>query len=386
MKIALLMSIASPQSRDIALQIGKLGHELHVVDAVNLDSMSYVSRKDPYQKEDICVLEGIAKGVHRIAYGGPWGAGAFRLARRLSRILRDVRADVLLTIHGGAYAAAAFLSGFRPFAVYVGGSDVLFAHYSKRYLSRVSLTAACVVFSNGRYLAQKAQNLAPRARIIPLYMGTDTSKFRPGDRPASPISIVCTRGFMPIYNNELLIRALSYLPDDLPEHETVFAAAGPDFENARSLAAQILTPAQRGRVKFLGGASRDALAELLSRAHIYVSVSRSDGASLSLMEALASGAFPVLSNIPANQEWIKPGTKNGLLVPCDDAAELASVLTRAIKDETLRSVASEKNRRLILERADLRSNMTTMLRELAQSTDPGRPFRGGSTKSHLQEN
>jgi len=386
MKIALLMSVASPQSRDIAVQIGRLGHELNVVDAVNLGSMSYVSRNDPYQQENIRVLEGIAKGVHRVAYGGLWGTGTFGLARRLSRILRDARANVLLTIHGGAYAAAAYLSGFRPYAVYVGGSDVLFARHVKRYVSRVSLTAASVVFANGKYLAQKTQDLAPWASVVPLYMGTDTSKFRPGDRPASPISIVCTRGFMPIYNNELLIRALSHLPDDLPEHEAVFAAAGPELEKARSLAGQILTPEQRSRVKFLGGASRDILAELLSRAHIYVSVSRSDGTSLSLMEALASGAFPVLSEIPANQEWIKPESKNGLLVPCDDPLELAKALIRAIKDESLRSAASEKNRQLILERADLKSNMAAMLRELVRSTDPGRPFRNGSITSHLQEN
>lgn len=386
MKIALLMSVASPQSRDVAWQIGRLGHELHVIDAVNVRSISYVSRNDPYQQENIRRLEGIAKGMYRVAYRGQWGTGAFSLAARLSRILHHTRTDVLLTIHGGAYAAAAYLSGFRPYAVYVGGSDVLFARHFKRFFSRLSLTAASVVFANGKYLAQKTQDLAPCARVVPLYIGTDTSKFRPGDRLASPISIVCTRGFMPIYNNELLIRALSHLPDELPEHEAIFAAAGPELEKARSLAGQILTPGQRSRVKFLGGASRDILAELLGRAHIYVSVSRSDGTSLSLMEALASGAFPILSEIPANQEWIKPESKNGLLVRCDDALELAKALIRAIKDDTLRSAASEKNRQLILEQADLKSNMAAMLRELVRSTDLGRPFRNGSTTAHLQEN
>jgi glycosyltransferase involved in cell wall biosynthesis len=374
MKIALLMTVASPQSRDIALQVARQGHELHIVDAESLGSMSYATSKDAYQQENIRILEGIAKGVHRVTYGGPWGVGAIGLARRLSTILSDARANVLLTIHGGAYAAAAYLSGFRPYAVYVGGSDVLFARHFKKYLSRISLTAASVVFANGRYLAQKTQVLAPCAKVVPLYIGTDTSVFRPGDRPESPISIVCTRGFMPVYNNELLIRALSYLPDDLPEHETVFAAKGPELEKARSLAEHILTLRQRSRVKFLGGASRDTLAELLSRAHIYVSVSLSDGTSLSLMEALASGAFPVLSDIPANQEWVDPEAKNGLLVPCGDPLELAKAITRAIKDNALRSGASEKNRQLILERADLKSNMAAMLRELIRSADSERSF------------
>jgi len=383
MKIALLMSVASPQSRDIALQIAMLGHELHIVDAVNVNSMSYVSPKDPHQQEDISEVERIATGVHRVAYSGLWGTGAFALARRISRILHDASVNVLLTIHGGAYAAAAYLSGFRPYAVYVGGSDVFFARHLKRYLSRISLTNASVVFANGRYLAQKTRELAPRANVVPSYIGTDTSKFRPGDRPDSPVSIVCTRGFMPIYNNELLIHALSHLPDQLPEHETIFAAAGPEFAQARRLAGRILTPSQRSRVRFLGGADRHTLAGLLSRAHVYVSVSLSDGTSLSLMEALASGAFPILSNIPANQEWVDPETKNGLLVPCDDPLELARALTVAINDESFRSGAGERNRRLILENADLKTNTAAMLRELVRSTKLERPLTEVSTASHL---
>ena len=65
---------------------------------------------------------------------------------------------------------------------------------------------------------------------------------------------------------------------------------------------------------------------------------------------------------------------------------LAKTLTRATKDVTLRSAASEKNCKWILERADLKSNMETMLRELVRTTESGCPFRHESTKSHLQEN
>lgn len=376
------MSVASPQSRDVALQIAELGHELHVVDAMNLGSVSYMSREESYQRENIRALEEIAKKVHQVDYRGAWGT--LGLARRLSRILPDTGANVLLTIHGGTYAAAAYLSGFRPYAVYIGGSDVLFARHFKRHLSRKSLSAASVVFANGVHLAEKTQEVAPLAKVVPLYIGTDTLKFRPGVRPLSPISIVCTRGFMPIYNNELLIRALALLPDDLPQHETVFAATGPEFEKARALAGQILTPVQRSRVKFLGGASRDTLATLLSQAHIYVSVALSDGTSLSLMEALASGAFPVLSNIPANEEWVDREAKNGLLVSCGDPLELAIALTTAIQNEALRAAASLRNRQLILERADLKSNMAVMLQELARSTGKGEPLGDVSIQSRVQ--
>jgi glycosyltransferase involved in cell wall biosynthesis len=366
MKIVSLMSVGSPFSRDIAFQIAGLGQELHVVDATNLDEASYINRDDPFQQESIRVFEKAASSVREISYRSSTGTGVLGLAWRLARILQEINPDMLLTIHGGAYAAAAYLSQFRPYTLYVSGSDVLFARHFKKYLSRLSFTSASTVFANGKYLASKAREIAPQARIFPLYMGTDTSKFRPGDKRMSPISIVCTRGFLPIYNNELLIHALAKLPKALPEYEVFFAAAGPGLEKARTLALEILSPAQRKQIKFLGGISREALAELLGSAHIYVSVSLSDGTSLSLMEAMASCAFPILSDIPANREWIDPAVENGILVPTDDPSKLAKALERAILDEHLRRAAEDVNRQLILERADLKRNMTTLVDELKQ--------------------
>lgn len=383
MTIALLMSTGSPQSRDIATQIAGLGHEIHIIDAVNVGFASYINRDDPHQQESIRALAQEAKSVHAISYREKWGLGALTLARCLAKILRDVDADVLLTIHGGAYSAAAYLSRSRPYAVYVGGTDVLFARGAKKFLSRLSLHSASIVFANGRYLASKTEELAPRATVLPLYMGTDTEQFRPGNRPKSPISIVCTRGFLPIYNNEQIIRALAQLPQSLPEYRVIFAAGGPDLERAGALAKELLTPAQFERVSFLGGVSRRVLSEILSTAHVYASVSLSDGTSLSLMEAMACGAFPILSDIPANREWLDESKTNALLVPFDDPAKLANALTKAIKDERLRSDAAAYNRQLIVERADLKSNMKTMLRELIRYSGRGRLFENTRESSHL---
>lgn len=364
MKLALLMPIASPWSRDIAQEIMRAGHEVHVIDVRNSAESNYLKRSDSFQRGGVGAFESCASEIHDLEYGNSGVRGLLEFTLRLSKILRVVEPDVLFALYGGAFAAACYLSRFRPYLVYVVGSDILVGGRLKRCISRVSLTAASSVISNGQYLAKRTREITPHARVLPLYIGTDGSKFRPGERVTAPISIVCTRGFLPIYNNELLIRALKHLPRDLPEYQVTFAAAGPELEKARALAGEILPAAQRKRVKFLGGASRDMLAELLSKAHIYVSVSRSDGTSLSLMEAMACGAFPVLSDIPANREWVEPPEKNGLLVSCDDEAGLAEALTKAMKDEALRTATGMKNRQLILERADLRTNMKRIIQEL----------------------
>jgi glycosyltransferase involved in cell wall biosynthesis len=383
MKIALLMPVASPWSRDIAEEILRAGHEVHVIDVRNSGEPSYLKRSDSFQRGGIGAFERCASEIHDLEYSNSGFTGLLGFASRLSKILRAVKPDVVFTLYGGTFAAACYLSRFRPYLVYVVGSDILVGGRLKRYISRVSLTAASSVISNGQSLAKRTREVAPRARVVPVYIGTDASRFRAGERVAAPISIVCTRGFLPIYNNELLIRALKHLPEDLPEYEVTFAAAGPELEKARALADEILPAAQRERVKFLGGASRETLAELLSKAHIYVSVSLSDGTSLSLMEAMACGAFPVLSDIPANREWVEPTEKNGLLVSCDDEAGLAEALAKAMQDEALRAAAGTKNRQLILERADLRANMQKVVQELVGCVEEYRRPASAVSSSRL---
>ena len=54
------------------------------------------------------------------------------------------------------------------------------------------------------------------------------------------------------------------------------------------------------------------LLKKMDRTKIYISNTKSDGTSLSLMEAMACGAIPVVSNILSNRSWILDGV-NGFL-------------------------------------------------------------------------
>ena len=378
------MSVASPWSRDIALQVQRAGHEVHVIDPTNSETINYIGRDDKSQQAAILALRQSVAAIHSIQCDGRGRLVAVYLAWRLRRILREIHADVLSTLYGGTFAAAAYLSTFRPYAIYVVGSDILVGGRFKKRASRIALSGASIFFSNGRYLAKKTQEVAPHANIMPLYVGTDTALFTPAIRKPSPITIVCSRGFLPVYNNELLIRALSFMPRNLRDYETIFAGPGPDLDKARALADQVLSGEQRTNVQFLGGVSREELGRLLGEAHIYVSVSCSDGTSLSLTEALSCGAFPILSDIPANREWVDAAAHNGILVPTDDPVELAQVLARTIGDETLRRAASGYNRQLVLERADQESNMATFARELARCKGAPTSFIEASNASRTQ--
>jgi glycosyltransferase involved in cell wall biosynthesis len=86
---------------------------------------------------------------------------------------------------------------------------------------------------------------------------------------------------------------------------------------------------------------------------VYVSVASSDGTSVALLEALALGAVPVLSDIPANVAWIEDG-ETGVVVQATPAAVRAGIERAAGLD---RRAAAERNLRTVSERADREANL-----------------------------
>src|SRR5262249_2356265 len=117
-----------------------------------------------------------------------------------------------------------------------------------------------------------------------------------------------------------------------------------------------------------------AIRDLLQTADVYVSASTSDGTSSSLLEAMASGAFPVLTHIAANVPWVVPG-KTGLLFEPADPSSLAVALKRALSDDRMRREAVAPNRTLVEQEGNQRTNVERMLGLLDQAVarfSPGR--------------
>jgi glycosyltransferase involved in cell wall biosynthesis len=75
-----------------------------------------------------------------------------------------------------------------------------------------------------------------------------------------------------------------------------------------------------------------------------------------MLEAMACGALPVMSNLESIQEWIHHG-ENGLLFDPTQPSDLTKCLQLALDDVDLRYRAQALNRQIIQERADYRQIM-----------------------------
>jgi glycosyltransferase involved in cell wall biosynthesis len=151
--------------------------------------------------------------------------------------------------------------------------------------------------------------------------------------------ILSNRNLLPLYNVSLLIRAIPKVIKEQPCTKFLIAGDGSDREDLEKEADSLNLGSS---VQFLGRLPQERMAELFSQADIYVSTSLSDGTSVSLLEAMGSGAFPIVTDIPANREWVVDG-KNGFLVPVDQAEILANRILSAIYDRDLLEKSRAEN-------------------------------------------
>jgi len=355
MKLALLSSLGSPWSYELIENIALAGVDVHLFQLAPEAGQAYI---DPSSPEWIARLDRIDEVVKTREVLEP-GSGILRYPK-LGRILKSRLKgfDHLLTLYGGGLALAAKCSGFKNYSVYAVGSDILQQEGLAVKASKMCLESARAVFCNGDQLMKSTRELAPKANLFQLLIGVNVDRFVPAEAPAKH-RLICTRGFLPIYNNLDILRALPLLPSDLPDWEIVFAAGGELLPQAESIVSGF-SGEVASRIKFLRGISGDRVVRELQQSTIFVSMSRSDGTATSLLEALSCGLLPILSDIPANRSWANPGA----LVPLDDVGQLASALEMAIRRPISDDIRAQA-RQQVMSRANAKSNAKELVNLLS---------------------
>ena len=112
-----------------------------------------------------------------------------------------------------------------------------------------------------------------------------------------------------------------------------------------ALEARAAAPDLAGRVQFVGRIAPDPLARWYDAARWYLSLPQSDSVAVSVLEAMAHGCVPLLSDLPANRELVRDG-ENGLIV-----AEGAPLVPRLESLRPRAEALAEANRRWVAEHA-----------------------------------
>ena len=105
------------------------------------------------------------------------------------------------------------------------------------------------------------------------------------------------------------------------------------------------------RIHHKGKLSQDQLFEIFDRALVFIGLSRSDGISASMVEAMAHGAIPIQSRTSCCGEWMDDGI-GGFLVDYEDVAAISAAVIRILRDQVFWNEASQHNLQALQERLD----------------------------------
>jgi len=256
----------------------------------------------------------------------------FRKVFSIKRILNEINPDILHSHYANSYGFLGTLSKFHPHIVTCHGSDLLVHPRNSRIekiFVKYALQTADVITLPSSEMKEKAIEFgAPAERINKVQYGIKTEKFSFATKTGNNINLLSTRNLTPQYRTDLILEAVSSLTAIFPNIHLYIVGEGPEKEKLAALANDLSIT---DNVTFTGHLSHAKIPELYKSSDIYITASPTDGLSISLLEAFASGLLPVLPDNQSNSELQEYGF-NFVLYQTGNPASLINKLTVAIKD------------------------------------------------------
>lgn len=327
-----------------------------------------------------------------LGHASPWnrlprGVSCVSLKAKATRISTPEQAALLLPefhallsnlcpdmVYAGPVQTAGYLaalSGFHPLIVMSWGSDLLVdAHRSTEWekATEIALHAADGFVCDCETVRQAALEYAPipTSRTVQLPWGIEPGTFCPsgqlpscweGATNSEAIPLICTRSWEPLYRIDMLLAA--FLQAYTVDHRLRLILVG-HGSDAKKIRAFIFDNSLQGTVLTPGQLPHAELPNWFRVAKAYVSCAKSDGTSVSLLEAMSTGLPAIVSDIPSNREWVTH-SKNGWLA--SDIDQFAQSFLR-VSNLTMaeRRAISAANRTIVLQRADWEKNSVALVR------------------------
>jgi glycosyltransferase involved in cell wall biosynthesis len=317
-----------------------------------------------------------------------------RVRDRIARIAPDLLHAVRIPPEGFLGA----LSGFHPLVVSSWGNDLTFwarAFPGFGHLTRLTLTRADGYIPD----CQRDSRLALRfgwdpakPTLVNLGSSVDLDFFHPdpGDTfyrkqqsiPTHAHVILSYRGFGLFYNPLTIVRAVPAVLQSFPE--AVFILVG-DLNSipGRAVCDEVARLDLENSVRLVNRVPDADIPRLLHIADVMISVSSVDGTPITLLEAMACGVPPVVSDLDSIREWVTDG-ENGFLVNPQDPATVSQAVLSLLANPSRREAIRKHNLRVVRERGDYRRNMRAVERWVQDLAKVARPSEGVHSEHSTQ--
>jgi glycosyltransferase involved in cell wall biosynthesis len=289
----------------------------------------------------------------------------FRVAWRMARRIRRLGIEVLHAHQYSPffYAALAKVLSNPLRALTPAGTRVklIFTEHGRHYPDHVSFQRR---FGNRCLLDRMADSVNAvsqfsadslahvdgfsRGRIEVIENGIDLAKFTLNSSPPSDLDparryIVNVARFHPVKDHATLLRAFQKLAPAHPDVDLVLIGDGELRQNLAHLSQEF---GIQDRVRFLG--IRNDVPAILHASAAFVLTSLSEGAPLTLLEAMAARLPVVVTAVGGMPEIVREGVE-GLLAPRQDVDKIAACLDRLLRNAEMASTMGAAGARRVRE-------------------------------------
>ena len=232
---------------------------------------------------------------------------------KMKQIINKYKPSVIHVHQANSFSFLTTLANRRqnPLIITTWGSDVLLLPEKGRiykYIVKYSLNRADFITADAAFMKEKIIKMGIKNNIMLANFGIDFESI-----PDSSIKkniIYSNRLHEKLYNVDKIIISFSHFIKDNSSWKLIIGANGSETENLLKLAEKILP---KNSFEFIGFVNRKENIQNYLKSKIWVSIPSSDGTAISLLEAMAYGCIPILSDLPANREWVK-NNENGIIV------------------------------------------------------------------------
>lgn len=277
----------------------------------------------------------------------------------IRKIIRKEKPDMVIAERTTSYGFLAAISGSKTIAIAQQGRTDLWPEESKLYpfkkfIQKQAFKKAHLIHAWGPVMTIHMKEIGvDMNKVLVLPKGIDLSLFTPSTNNSNKIEAIVTRSLQPEYRHDSILQAFFILNQRGIDFSLTIVGDGTRLEYLKDLAKKMQI---ENKVIFTGRIPNTELPKLLQQSNIYISMPITEGVSASLFEAMACNCYPVVSNIPGNQSWIKH-RENGQLITIDDIEMLAEELIWSFENSEYRNETIIRNRKFVEENANYESNM-----------------------------
>jgi glycosyltransferase involved in cell wall biosynthesis len=287
------------------------------------------------------------------------------------QVLANLNPDI---VHAGPVQQCSFmtsLADYHPHLCMSWGSDILTLAQrdeTMHWVTSFTLRQCDGFVCDSNWVYETAKVFAPLADkpIANFAWGIDLNLFPfSPPKPRETFTVLSTRSWEPLYGTDTLVEGFCQAWLRQPHLRLVMMGDG----SLRNRIVEIIAHyGAQYAVQFTGMIAHHHQPAYFASADAYISCAHTDGTSISLLEAMATGLPVIVTDIPSNREWITEGV-NGWLPTKGDSASTANAIFNAValtSDE--RKQFAMRNRAIVEARGNWQINVQNLFGIIDQLT------------------